>query len=100
MKRKLLAVMPVSTNYLHTYQVEIAHSFEEAQEMILSAELQGAPYADLDLPVSDEVHFWRFVEWMKETHRKYSFSIFGAKNDEDFRRIAKEVREQGFHFNS
>lgn len=100
MKRKMLAVMPESTNYVNTYQVDVAHSFEEAKEMIRLAELQGAPYADLDLPVSDEVHFWRFVEWMKETHRKYSFSIFGAKNDEDFRRIAKEVREQGFHFNS
>ena len=100
MKRKLLAVMPVSTNYLPVYDVEIAHSFEEAREMIQEAELGGVPYADLDLPVSDEARFWEFVEWMKETNRRYGFSIFGAKNDEHFWAIAEKVREKGFHFNS
>lgn len=100
MKRKMLTVMPESTNYVNTYQVDVAYSFEEAKEMIRLAELQGAPYEDLDLPVSDEARFWQFVEWMKETHRKYSFSIFGAKSDKDFWRIAEKVREQGFHFNS
>ncbi len=100
MKRKLLAVMPSSTSYLHIYDVEIAHSFKEAKEMIMLAEMHGEPYADLDLPVCDEKRFWQFVEWMEETHRKYSFSIFGAKNDMQFCEIAQKVRERGFHFNS
>jgi hypothetical protein len=100
MKRRLLAVMPPSTNYLHIYDVEIAHSFEEAKKMIISAEMYEIPYAELDLPVVDEKRFWQFVEWMEETHRKYSFSIFGAKNDEHFWTIAQKVRGKGFHFNS
>jgi hypothetical protein len=100
MKRRLLAVMPQSTNYLNIYDVEIAHSFEEAKEMIISAEMCGKTYADLDLPVGDEKRFWKFIEWMEETHRKYSFSIFGAKNDKHFCEIAQRVREKGFHFNS
>lgn len=100
MQRKLLAVMPQSTSYPNSYEVGIAHSFKEAKEMIISAEIQGDPYDVLDLPVFDEEQFWLFVEWMKETHRKYSFSIFGAKNDQHFWDIAQKVREEGFHFNS
>ena len=100
MKKRLLAVMPLSTNYLHTYDVEIANSFEEAKQMIISAEMCGKPYADLDLPVHNEKLFWEFVEWMEETNRKYPFSIFGAKNDKCFWKIAKTVREKGFHFNA
>ncbi len=100
MKKKLLAVMPQATNYLHIFKVEIAHSFAEAEEMIVSAEMCGDPYEALDLPVCDEKQFWKFVKWMEKTHRKYSFSIFGAKNDEHFWEIAQKVREKGFHFNS
>ena len=100
MKRKMLAVMPVSTNYLSTYQVDVAHSFEQAREMILSAEREGAPYESLDLPVGNEARFWKFVELMQEGHRNYPFSIFGAKNDEHFWSIAEKVRAKGFHFNS
>ena len=100
MKRRLLAVMPPSINYLDCYHVEIAHSFEEAKEMIISAELHSNPYDDLDLPVFNEKQFWLFVEWMEETHRKYSFSIFGAKNDKHFWKIAEKVRKKEFHFNS
>ena len=51
MKRKLLAVSPPSINYAPYYDVEIASSFENAEEMIIAAELRGEPYADLDLPV-------------------------------------------------
>ena len=69
MKRRLLAVMPPSTNYLDCYHVEIAHSFEEAKEMIISAELHSNPYDDLDLPVFNEKQFWLFVEWMEETQK-------------------------------
>jgi len=92
--------MPLSTNYSDVYEVEVARSFEEAQEMIRSAEKRGTPYADLDLPVSDEARFWQFVRWMEETDRKYGFSVFGAESDEHFWTIAQKVREKGFHFNS
>ena len=100
MKRRLLAVMPASTTYLPTYDVDVAHSFEEAKKMILSAEMDGEPYADLDLPVYNEKSFWQFVEWMEKTNRKYPFSICGCKNEKQFRAVAEKARKKGFHFNS
>lgn len=100
MKKKLLAVMPRSTNYVSYYDVEIAHSFQEAAERIQAAELRAEPYATLDLPVSDEEQFWCFVAWMEKTHRKYSFSIFGEKDVGHFCEIAQKVREKGFTFNT
>ena len=100
MKRKLLAVMPQSTNYLSMFDLSIARSFEEAKRMMMSAEAQGCPYDDLDLPVSDEKRFWQFVEWMEETGRRYSFSVFGYKDTKHFCKIAEKVRDRGFHFNS
>lgn len=100
MKRKLLAVMPQSTNYLNTYEVDVAASFEEAKRMIAYAEMCGAPYDDLDLPACDEKRFWQFVNWMEETDRKYSFSVFGVKDTKRFWKIAEKVRARGFHFNS
>ena len=100
MKRKLLAVSPPSINYAPYYDVEIASSFENAEEMIIAAELRGEPYADLDLPVYHEERFWEFIEWMEKTDRRYHFSIFGTKNNAQFFRILKIVREKGFHFNT
>ena len=100
MKRKLLAVMPQSTNYLNVFDVEIARSFNQAKDMIMDAENNGIPYDDLDLPVYDEKQFWQLVEWMEKTGRKYSFSIFGAKNEKHFYEIAEKARAKGFHFNS
>ena len=100
MQRRLLAVMPLSANYLPTYDVEVAHSFEEAKEMIQSAEMLGTPYADLDLPVGDEKRFWQFIDWMEKTHRKYSFSIFGVKNSKQFITIVQKARKRGFHINT
>ena len=100
MRRKLLAVMPQSINYRSIYDVDVAHSFREAKEMIMLAETNGIPYEDLDLPVDDEKMFWEFVKWMEITHRRYSFSIFGVKNPKQFRKIAEKVRNKGFHFNS
>ena len=67
--------------------------------MIIRTEADGAPFDDLDLPVSDEEQFWKFVEWMEATQRRYPFSIFGCGSLQ-FMRIAGEVRRRGFHFNS
>ena len=99
-KRRLLAVMPNSTNYLSSYTVRTAASFEEAKQMIIEAESAYKPFDDLDLPVYDETTFWRFVDWMENTNRKYSFSIFGCKDTEHFIKIRDIARERGFHFNS
>ncbi len=98
--RKLLAVMPQATNYGSFYDLSIANSYEQAKDMIISAEYAGAPFDDLDLPVQNEEIFWEFIDWMEKTDRKYSFSIFGYKSDAQFLNIAKAVREKGFHFNS
>jgi len=100
MKSKLLAVMPESTNYSSNHDVTIARSFEEAKAMIIRAEQESAPYDDLDLSVRDEVRFWKFVDWMEETDRKYPFSIFGHKSTIHFVIIADRVRRRGFFFNS
>ena len=100
MKRKLLAVAPQTENYSDIYDVDVAYSFEQAKEMITDAENNGMPYSDLDLPVEDEKKFWGFIEWMEKTRREYSFSIFGAKNEKQFCKIAEKVRKKGFHFNS
>lgn len=99
MKRRLLAVTPVSTNYNSTVELTVASSFDKAKEMIVSAEEAGAPFDDLDLPVGDEAAFWEFVEWMEKRGRKYAFSIFGCDTPR-FWQIAETVRGRGFHFNS
>ena len=100
MKRKLLAVNPKSTNYINCYKVDVAHSFEQAKEMIIAAEAIGKPYDDLDLPAGDEAPFWAFVAWMEETGRRYAFSIFGITDAARFWKIAEQIREKGFHFNT
>ena len=100
MKRKLLAVTPESTNYIGLYEVDIAHSFAEAKEMIIAAEDCGRPYDDLDLPAADEKKFWQFVDWMEKTGRRYAFSIFGIADAARFWKIAEQIREKGFHFNT
>lgn len=92
--------MPIYPHYHPDYDVTIAWSFSQAQDMILQAEKNGQPYHDLDLPVSDEKAFWQFVEWMERTDRKYPFSVFGCTNDVHFMKIAMIAREKGFHFNT
>ena len=100
MKRRLLAVMSPSTNYVPYYEVSTARSFEEAKLMIQQAEADGRPFDDLDLPVSDEALFREFLDWMEKRGRKYAFSIFGYKNPLRFQAIANEARARVFHFNS
>ena len=99
--RKLLAVRQTSVNYNPNCEVTYARSFEHAKEMIEREEMSGKPFDDLDLPISNERDFWKFVDWLEETYRKrYAFSIYGQISDKHFCEIAQEVRERGFHFNS
>lgn len=100
MRIRLLAVNPISTNYLSDYDVDVVHSFDKAKAMIILAEANNNPYDELDLPVHHKSQFWKFVRWMEKTNRKYSFSIFGARNERQFSKIAQKVRSKGFHFNS
>ena len=100
MKRKLLAVKAVYANYLSSYDVVFADSFEEAKAMIVQEERAGVPFDDLDLNVQNKREFYEFVEWMERTNRRYSFSIFGYKNTAQFLHIRDDVRKRGFHFNS
>ena len=100
MKRKLLAVMPQSTNYIPSYEVTVARSFEEAVRLIIAAEEAGAPFDDLDLPVQDERMYREFLEWMRRTERNYSFSVFGCRNTLHFWQLCREARAQGFRFNT
>ena len=99
MKRRHLAVMSPSTNYVSYYEVSFARSFGEAKAMILAAEAEGRPFESLDLPVSDEAAFREFLDWMERRGRKYAFSIFGFRNSFHFMAIAREARARGFHFN-
>lgn len=96
MKRKLLAVRPHSLNYLEIYEVSSARSFDEAKRMIVDAEAEGVPFDALDLPVRDEKAFWAFLEWMRDTHRRYPFSIFDYGSNLRFLHIRDRAAGMGF----
>ena len=98
--RKLLAVKPISTSYAPYNEVTIAGSFAEAKARIQHAEQQHCPFDALDLPVSDEVAFWSFLDWMRETGRNYPFSMFGCKSTPHFIRLCQEARQKGFCVNT
>lgn len=98
--RKLLAVMPEYTTYHPRYAVTVAHSFAQAKELLLQAELAGVPFDDLDLPVSDENAFWVFLEWMRGTGQNYPFSIFGCDDTDRFWSLVQKARAQGFYVNT
>ncbi|MBR5095460.1 MAG: hypothetical protein IK095_10210 [Oscillospiraceae bacterium] len=98
MHTKILAVRPVSRNYLPRYEVSVVQSFEEAKDMIIAAEGSGSPYDDLALPVDDEPAFMEFFAWMDKTGRRYPFSVHGQRSALQFIRIRDLARSCGFHF--
>ena len=100
MKKRLLAVDPPSTNYLHIYDVTVARSYDQAKEMLQQAEQTGVPFETLDIPACDKAKFWEFVEWMEQTGRNYSFSIFGITDTDRFWQIVENLRARGFHINT
>lgn len=96
---KLLAVQTEAANYAPYFQVSCARSFEEAKEMILRAEQEGCPFDTLDLPARDEESLWRFLDWMAQRGKRYSFSIHGQLHVFQFIRIRDRARARGFYFN-
>ena len=98
MIRRLLAVKPQSMDYIHSYSVTAARSFEEAKAMILRAEAEGAPFDALDLPAYDRKGFKDFFNWMIKTNRKYPFSIFGYRGNAEFLRVREKARRSGIPF--
>ena len=100
MKKRLLAVNPPSTNYLHIYDVTVARSYDQAKQILQQAEEAGILFEALDIPASDEAKFWEFVEWMEKNGKKYSFSIFGIRETDRFWQIVETLRERGFHVNT
>lgn len=98
---ELLCVRPRNMNYLNNYHVSVASSYEEAKQMICSAEQSGKPYDQLDLPIYDswdEKEFWDFLKWMTIHNRRYAFSVFGIHNTFKFVRIRNRCRDMGFTF--
>ena len=98
---ELLCIKPRNMNYLNDYHVSVASSYEEAKQMICSAEQSDKPYDQLDLPIyhfRDEQEFWDFLKWMTIHNRRYAFSVSGIQSTIKFVKIRDKCREMGFTF--